>query len=254
MNATCYKWGRAVGLLAAVVPLLAGPAVGQRQRDDDSIATRPLATRPELQHLVDQLQSGKDDSLLALVQGRLRDGDFQPGDRILMRVRAESTLSDTFSVDAQGELALPPPVVGTLPLTGVLRSELEPVVSAFIARFVQNPQVRAWALIRLSIQGEVAKGGVYGVPATATLGDALMAAGGTSQRADMRKLRIRRDGDPLWEGSSLQLPIDAIDLKDGDQIEVGSRDHGDFYGSLRYVWIVVSISAGIFGLSRALHH
>jgi protein involved in polysaccharide export with SLBB domain len=245
---------RVAYLLPTAVLLLAGPAAGQRQHDDDSMANRPLATRAELQHLADQLKSGHDDSLIAAVQARLRDGDFQPGDRILIRVRAESTLTDTFSVSPQRELELPPPVVGTLPLTGVLRSELEPVVSAFIARFVQNPQVRAWALIRLSIQGEVAKGGVYGVPATATLGDALMAAGGTTQRADMRKLRIRRDGGPLWEGSSLQLPINAINLKDGDQIEVGSREHGDFYGSLRYVWIVVSISAGIFGLSRALHH
>jgi len=140
--------------------------------------------------------------------------------------------------------------VGTLSLHGLLRAELEDSLTSYLTRFLQNPVVRARPLLRLSVQGEVARAGIYGVPADAKLGDALMAAGGTTQRANMRKVRIERNGERLWAGTSLEIPINDVGLQNGDQITVGGRRVGG-EGGLRALWMLVSIAGGIFAISRA---
>ncbi len=94
-----------------------------------------------------------------------------------------------------------------MPLSGVLRSELEPKVQAYIARFVRNPVVRARPLVRLSFQGDFAHAGYYTVPVDAPLGDAFMAAGGTTTTADMRRMRLERGGREIMNARTVQ---DAI--------------------------------------------
>lgn len=233
--------------------LVAAPAAAQER--DDSLAARPLASRADLETLAGRLGTGSD--LSARVRARLSEGDFAPGDRIVIEVRDEPTLTDTFEVGPARELSLPSPTVGNLSLRGVLRSELEPKVTEYLSQFLQRPVVRARSLLRLSIQGEVVKAGFYGVPPDAGLADALMAAGGTTQEADVRKMRIERNGEPLWQGKALQEAIasgrtlDEAMLRDGDQIIVVKRKDGGFEGNLRFLWIVVSLAGGIYGLSRA---
>ncbi|HET6922683.1 MAG TPA: polysaccharide biosynthesis/export family protein [Anaeromyxobacteraceae bacterium] len=232
---------------------LAGTATAQDPRD--SLASRPLATRADLEALGRRVDRGS--ALAARVQARLTEGDFQPGDRILIEVRDEPTLTDTFEVGPERELQLPSPAVGVLPLRGVLRSELEPTVAKYLGQFLQRPVVRARSLLRLSIQGEVVRAGFYGVPPDAVLADALMAAGGTTQAADVKKMRIERNGKPLFQGRALQEAIasgrtlDEALLRDGDQIVVAKRKDGAFEGNLRFLWVVVSLAGGIYGLSRA---
>ena len=244
--------------VAAACLTMARPAPAQEL--DRSAGDRALATRPALEALAKQLEqagpgSGRD-SLLSRVRARLKDGDFRPGDLVLVEVQAESTLTDTFSVSPGPALRLPAPTVGSLALAGVLRAELEPKLTEYVSQFVTNAVVRARPLIRLSVQGEVVRSGIYGVPADAMVSDALMAAGGQTQRANMRKLRVERAGKPLWEGD--QIPralaagrtIDEVGLRDGDQIVVGERRSG-FRDNLNFLWVVVSLTGGIYGLSRA---
>jgi protein involved in polysaccharide export with SLBB domain len=247
--------------LTAVAALLLGaaPAAGQDE-SPDSVVARPMATRPELEGLARRLErSGGSDgqTLLARVRARLAQGDFESGDLVLVEVRDEPTLSDTFAVGANQELQLPKPTVGTLSLRGVLRSEFEPRVVEYIGQFLHQPVVRARPLLRLSIQGEVVHAGFYGVPADAILTDAVMAAGGTTKDADMKKIRIERNGEAVWEGRDLQTilsdgrTLDQVYLRDGDQIVIGKRKAGGFEGNLRFLWVVVSLAGGIYGLTRA---
>ncbi|HXY20407.1 MAG TPA: hypothetical protein VEH83_10470, partial [Gemmatimonadales bacterium] len=56
------------------------------------------------------------------IQARLRDGDMRVGDRLKLVVAEQKDLSDSFTVSQGPALVLP--VVGTVPLQGVLRSEL----------------------------------------------------------------------------------------------------------------------------------
>lgn len=238
---------RAWKLLVAMVVGI--PAVGAAQ-DDAKLAERPLATRQELEAAAQRL-SGSASQVAVRIKTRLSEGDFRRGDRIVLEVQSESTLTDTFTVGSRQELLLPAPTVGTLELKGVLRSELQDKLAEYIARFRQNPVVRAYPLIRLSIQGEVAHGGVYSVPADGRLADAVMAAGGTTQFAKANKITIDRNGKQIWEGSSLELNIDELGLRDGDQLVIGSDRPGKGSDNLRFIALIVSIAGGLYGLSRA---
>jgi len=236
-----------LALLALVVP---AAAAAQQAAPDTALANRPLATRQQLEEL-----SRRNGPLAAQARVRLKEGDFRPGDLIRIAVQAESTLTDTFTVSRDRALELPSPIVGKLALTGVLRSELEPKVVEFIGRFVQNAQVHAWPLVRISIQGEVARAGVYGIAPDAVIGDALMAAGGATASADLRKVKIERDGKTVYQGKDVdralqeRRTIDDAALKDGDRIVVARRG-GTTTENLRFVYLITGVAGGIYGLTR----
>src|SRR5262245_1698929 len=81
----------------------------------------PLARREDLEAIL--ARSGKqklNDRDRKMIESRLQDGDFQNGDRLVIRVRGDSSIADTFAVRVGQILTLPdmPP----LELKGVLRS------------------------------------------------------------------------------------------------------------------------------------
>jgi protein involved in polysaccharide export with SLBB domain len=238
---------RSLGLGIAIGALLL-PAVLTAQ-DPRKVADRPLATRAELQAAL--AQAGASD-VAVRIKSRLSEGDFRRGDRIALMVQAESTLTDTFTVGSGAELILPPPTTGSLSLQGVLRSELQSKLAEYIGRFRNNPVVRAQPLLRIAVQGEVARGGIYAVGADAQLADALMAAGGTTEYAKANKVTIQRNGKAFWEGSAFDTDLDALGLRDGDQIVVGSSRPGRGTDNLRVAALLISIAGGLYGLSRAI--
>jgi protein involved in polysaccharide export with SLBB domain len=228
------------------------------QRPEESLVDRPLASREALEALAQRLGGGGSGELLARVRTRLTEGDFHPGDRIRLEVQGETALTDTFAVQPDGSLRLPPPTVGSLPLKGVLRSEIEPRLTEYVKQFLKPPVVvRARPLLRFSVQGEVARPGIYAVPADAPLGDVLMAAGGTTTTSNLKKLRVERDGKTIWNTEQFQkalgqgTTIDAALLHEGDQIVIGRRNDRSVGENLNFLWVVVSLAGGIYGLSRA---
>lgn len=233
--------------MVGTVLLLASPSISSAQ--DNKAVDRPLATREELQAA---LQGAGASNVALRIKARLAEGDFRRGDRVALMVQAESTLTDTFTVSAGPELVLPPPTVGSLSLKGVLRSELESKLSEYVSRFRTNAVVRAQPLLRLSIQGEVTNGGIYAVPADAQIADALMAAGGTTEFAKANKVTIERNGKAIWQGSAFDTDLDALGLRDGDQILVGSSRPGRGQDNLRMAALLISIAGGLYGLSRAI--
>lgn len=235
--------------VVGTVMLLATPVIARAQNDKPAV-DRPLATRQELQTA---LEGAGATELAARIKTRLSEGDFRRGDRIALDVQGEPTLSDTFVVGSGAELMLPAPTVGSMSLKGVLRSELQTKMTDYVARFKNNPVVRAQPLIRLSVQGEVTKAGIYAVPADGQLADALMAAGGTTQFAKANTVTIERNGKAFWKGSAFDTDLDALGVRDGDQIMVDSHRPGGT-DNLRMVALLVSIAGGLYGLSRALHN
>lgn len=230
--------------------LFAAGALAAQDQDARKVADRPLATREELQAA---LSSAGASNVALQIKSRLSEGDFRRGDRIALMVQAESTLTDTFTVGSGAELILPPPTTGALSLKGVLRSELQTKMTEYIGRFKNNPIVRAQPLIRIAVQGEVTRGGVYAVPADAQLADALMAAGGTTQFAQENKVTIARNGKAFWQGTAFDTDLDVIGVRDGDQIVVGSTRPGRGIDALRVTATIVGIAVGLYGLSRAVH-
>jgi protein involved in polysaccharide export with SLBB domain len=240
--------------VSGILVLAAPRSMIGAQSASDSVAFRLLAGRVELTTLANGTSKGahRDEA-----ERRLREGDFRAGDLLLLAVQGEPTLSDTFMVDQTGALMLPSPVTGPLPMHGVLRSEAREHIRGFIARFINAPVIEVRPLVRLSFEGEVARAGFYAVPADAPLTDVLMAPGGVTAAGDLAKLRISRDGRTLLAGRALRdafsrgATVDAACLRDGDALSVG-RGRGDLEGKLRFLWVIVSLTGGIYGLTRAL--
>ncbi|HEX7122182.1 MAG TPA: hypothetical protein VF178_07405, partial [Gemmatimonadaceae bacterium] len=78
-----------------------------------------------------------------------------------------------------------------------------------------------------------------------------------TELANMKTLRIERDGRPILEGSALQRAIadgrtvDEVNLRGGDVIAVDRRPTTPWSEHLRIIALVVSIAGGVYGLSRA---
>ena len=232
-----------IACIAAVLLVLVPAA---RAQAPDSAAERALATRAELQAL-----SGHS----AAARERLTRGDFRAGDRVVLAVEGEPALSDTFTVLASSEILLPPPVGNAVSLRGVLRSELDAHMRQELARYLQRAAVRAQPLIRLSVQGEVGRAGIYHVAPDGVVADAVMAAGGTTASADIRNVRVERAGESVWEGNLQQLDgtgrtIEEARLCDGDQLVIPRRREGSFERDIRFFAVIVTLVGGIYGLTR----
>lgn len=149
---------------------------------------------------------------------------FQVGDRILLSVEGDSTLSDTFTVVAGPALRLPQ--IGDISLANVARSGIEPYLTRELGRYINDPVVSAHALIRISVMGEVARPGFYAVPIDLVLPDALMVAGGATQAARLEQLQILRGNSGVWGSAALQTEIargatlDQLGVRTGDRIVV----------------------------------
>jgi protein involved in polysaccharide export with SLBB domain len=254
--------------ILAVVALLAAPRPSVGQSGDGRNPLGLGATRQALVARAERLdqaaqaagtdKQGRADAAreAAAIRNRLARGDFRVGDRILLGVEGEQALSDTFTVGLGAQLTLP--LIGDVPLEGVLRSELQDYLTRRLAQSLRDPEVRTRAFVRLSVQGAVAKPGFYGVPAAALLSDALMAAGGTTQEANIARLRIERDGKPIWQGKALQqaiadgLTLDDAGLVAGDQYVLPRRGGTTVGEVLRFGGFLLTIPITIYTLTKIL--
>ena len=163
----------------------------------------------------------------ARVRERLRDGDFQVGDRVVLVVPNDATLSDTFVVGAARTLQLGN--FGTVSLQGVLRSELQARLRDALGRYFREPEVTATALIRLGVLGAVSRPGYYALSPDVVITDAVMQAGGPRSDAELGRTRVRRGTRELWNEADLRiamrqgLTLDDMNLVAGDEIVIAAR-------------------------------
>jgi protein involved in polysaccharide export with SLBB domain len=205
----------------------------------DAHAGRFSATRAELDSLVAkaselanspsvsaQVRAEKQVEEAAL-QRRLREGDFEVGDRVVLVVPGDSALSDTFTVQPGRTLNLPN--LPQLSLVGVLRSELEAHLADSVSRFVKDTTLKATPLVRLGVLGEVARPGYYHLPTDIPISDAMMAAGGPTSRADVSRTTVRRGSRELLSKAAVRsamvegLTLDQIGLNAGDEFVVRAK-------------------------------
>jgi protein involved in polysaccharide export with SLBB domain len=204
-------------------------------------------TRAELEARRASLPAGSSEA--RLVEARLRDGDFQVGDRIWLRVLEDTSLTDTFPLRAGKVLQLP--MLPEIPLEGVLRAELQPYLTGKIAQYVRNPTVEAVPLLRVAIMGGVAQPGYYNVPADIILSDALMLAGGPSPNVRIDKSKVVRLGVEIHDADAIEtalnrgVTLDRMSLVGGDAIEVGQDKLGRTESMLRTLGLLLAIPLSI---------
>jgi len=163
-------------------------------------------------------------------------GTEQPvtvGDTLEIFVFQVPDLSRSAQVDSTGRITLP--LVGSLSVAGKpLRAVEAEITRAYAANYLQNPQitvaVKDSVSRRVTVDGEVVRSGVYPLPQTASLLDAIALGGGLSKVADETKVYVYRD----INGQKLVANYNV------GQIRAGQRSDPRIYGGD----VVVVFSSG----------
>jgi protein involved in polysaccharide export with SLBB domain len=249
-----------VGALVALGGLSVPPAHSQtppqsRQPQVQGAGAARSQTRRQLEARAAQLdRDPRRRGEASAIRTRLRDGDFQVGDAIVLNVVGVAQFSDTFPVRAGRVLELPE--VPAIPLAGVLRSELQPHLQRQLSRYVINPTVEAHSLVRVAVAGAVARPGFYEVRPDAPISEAIMYAGGLAREGDATKMSVRRAGrvvipenqlrDPVAMGSTL----DDLSIRPGDELRVGERTRRNWLEVARTAAYVIVMATGLWATGR----
>lgn len=260
-------WARLISLSAftlLLIPSFASTLTAQAQQEGSPRSW--LADRHELENRAALAESEAADanqpaslraqrtSDAAAIRARLRDGDFRVGDRLIISVREEPALSDTFTV--RDGLLLKLPDVPEISLKGVLRSEVEKTVAARIGEFYRDREVHVMPLVSIGVLGQVTRPGFYQLPADALLSDALMAAGGPTAMANPDKMTIRRGGRTLFDARAVQemvatnATLEALALRSGDDVMIEERQQRNWSTVAQVSGVVTSVLFSVLYLAR----
>jgi len=218
----------------------AGAALGQTP-------TGLLRSRDELTAAATQAeQSGKSLEAAAIRQ-RLRYGDFQAGDRIVLTIVSDARHTDTLVVRDGRIIDLPG--VAEMPLTGVLRSELKDRVTAEVLKYVKAQEVDVTPLTRIAVLGEVMHPGYFAFRSDVPITDAIMLAGGLTPTAAIERTVVKRQSHQYRSAGETRqavasgLTLDQFGLSGGDELVVGKRREWLTPAVTGTVGIVATVSA-----------
>ncbi len=159
-----------------------------------------------------------------------------PTDVITVYVQRFQDLSFQAAIDQEGKVTHA--VLGKISLQGLTIDEAQERVRQAVSRYIINPIVLLSLStprpVQVTISGEIAKPGLYPLlQSGGRVSSVLLAAGGTTERGDLRAVKVRRtftngttkeqDIDlytPLKDGSALP----DLRLQDGDVIVIPALD------------------------------
>lgn len=200
-----------------------------------------------------RLRRGKEREAETLRQ-RLRDGDFQVGDQILITVVGETQFTDSFVVAPGRMLTLPG--MQPVPLQGILRHEAEAYLTEQLKRVLRNPEVKIVPMIRLSVLGQVVRPGFYQFPADLVIADAIMQAGGPVGGADPSESTVKRGGTEIVTKEDFALALaqgqtlDQLSLRAGDELTVDRPPGGGV--SFRDITVVAGLLTSLVWLGTRI--
>lgn len=143
-----------------------------------------------------------------------------PGDRLRVIVFSQDNLSNIYSVDAQGRIAMP--LIGVIPATGKTTQDLARLIEQKLrTSYLREPRVtvEVETYRPFFILGEVQSSGQYPFVSGMTVQTAVAIAGGFSPRADQSEAQVTRQlGGKVVIGTvPLTYPVqpgDTIMLKE----------------------------------------
>ncbi len=246
-----------LGARAAACLLLIAPAAVQAQTAQRSVreeARRATATRDELEAMAAEAeliasapgtsgQTRRDKSTDATtLRERLRTGDFQPGDRIVLRITGDPNFPpiDTLTVRPGGILQIDR--LGEIPIRGVLRTELAAHMKREVTKIVRGATVQATSVVRIGAFGQIARPGFYEFPSEGLLNEVLNRAGLVID-SDQHNVSVNRGGVEIWNRQSIDvalqegISIDQLGLRGGDQVMVGQKTQMNSQTIIQYLML-----------------
>jgi protein involved in polysaccharide export with SLBB domain len=120
-------------------------------------------------------------------------GAMRAGDVLTIRVYRDSELSGKYVIDADGNVQIPG--LGVIRAGGLPPADItHRIVDALHDRGFRTPEIAVWPQIRVSVLGEVRTPALYPVDPGTSLMEVITMAGGPSERANLRRTRVIRDG------------------------------------------------------------
>ena len=140
------------------------------------------------------------------------DYKIGPSDLLDFDVFGVPDMARTVRVNASGVVSLP--LIGPVMLAGLTTAQAETLIAQkYEADYLQNPQVslfiKEFTSQRITIEGAVAKPGIYPVIGQLTLLRALALAGGGGQYALLNEVMLFRNGSAL-AGNTQMFDLDKI--------------------------------------------
>lgn len=136
-----------------------------------------------------------------------------PNDLLDIDIFGVPDLKRTVRVNSSGMVSLP--LVGQLSLLGLTGQQAEERIAAvYSEKYLQNPQVsvfiKEFTTRRITIEGAVARPGIYPVTGQLTLLRALALAGGGGSYADLSEIMLFRQGPDGQSVPTKPYDLDAI--------------------------------------------
>jgi polysaccharide export outer membrane protein len=126
----------------------------------------------------------------------------------------DKQLSGRINVDSDGTVTLP--LIGQVKAAGLTTKELQTDLTVRYARFVHDPKVTVQVFDPASrvfyVLGEVSKPGMYKLMSGETLSQALAAAGGPTEYANLRRIKIVRRNDD----QQTEMTVNYSGVRSGD--------------------------------------
>jgi polysaccharide export outer membrane protein len=173
------------------------------------------------------------------------------GDQVVLVVEGDTALSKTFTVREGVVIDLPQ--IGSVSLAGVPRAQISSHLNTQLAKYLRNPTIRARALVRIGVLGEVVHPGFYTVSPETGIADALAQAGGVTQTARIDALTINRNGmiqtdeEPARRALAAGTSIDQLGVMSGDQVVIPLRK--DPERNLRVIGVLAAIPAALLSIA-----
>lgn len=144
------------------------------------------------------------------------------GDSVRIDVWKHEELSGSFVVTPEGVLRHP--LYREVRVTGLPLAALETRIREFLSRYETTPQFTIEPRFRVSVAGEVEAPRLYSFGPEVTVAQALVLAGGPTDRARLNRVRLQRGG--MESLVDLTLPGEGLadsPIRSGDRIIVDRR-------------------------------
>lgn len=174
---------------------------------------------------------------------REEEKPFQAGRALRVTIWQEPELSGDHSIDHEGYVILP--LIGRIQVSSYTKDSLESYLVTEYSNYLRNPIIMIEPLIRIGVTGEVKDPGLYRVNPDAPLWDVIGLSGGPTSKANLKNLRIVRNGEVIHKslleafenGESLQ----SVGMVSGDQVHIPtSRPIMDWRTILAFMSLGVS--------------
>lgn len=144
---------------------------------------------------------------------------LNPGDQVRILVWRNAELSGDFTVAPNGTLNHP--LYREVQVTGLPMNAVEDRLRTFLMRYTTNPQFVILPLVKIMVGGEVRSPSVLSVPPETTVGQALILAGGPSDRGKLNSVRLIRDGQRITlDLGRSDSKAASLQVRSGDQLTI----------------------------------